>query len=466
MRQAPLEEREFTPGHIMEWELLPTAMRGAAGPGRARGVTSYTQEKYLAAAQEARTTDDSITSYVAVTFELPGALDREALEAALLHLVRRHEVLRCTFQQLSGDPACDVLGPDEVTLKLVDVGPFDGSAEVHAFLAESFRRIDTLNGPLFVMGAVIGDASTTVYLAFDHLLSDGMSAPLVVRDVGVAYTSYARGDQPELPEAGSYLAFSRAQLARNQEIDADDPRLDYWKAFTARNGGLFPRSPLDLGVEPGRMYPVRNDTETLLDGDAADAMEARCRAVGGNLSLGVLAAVGVALREEGGPEVFRAVIPVSERGRGSYAHSLGWFANPMPIEFSVAREEDFAAVVGNAGTASVEMLRNAGVPFVKAWQLLAPEYAALGSWPFPVNFFSYLDFRRVPGAERHAGWKPMGHAWVPRSNGVGYWFHRNDAGLHMNRICVDTPRAGRAGAAFGRGLAETLRNVVCDGTFR
>lgn len=48
--------------------------------------------------------------------------------------------------------------------------------------------------------------------------------------------------------------------------------------------------------------------------------------------------------------------------------------------------------------AYTDLQRHAGVPFVRAWELLAPETFALHHWPFAVNFFSYIDFRRAPAA--------------------------------------------------------------------
>ncbi len=233
-----------------------------------------------------------------------------------------------------------------------------------------------------------------------------------------------------------------------------------------RGGAFFPPFPLDLGVEPGRMYPTVNETGMLLGSGEAEALEARCRAADGRLFMGLLAAVGVALRKEGGPDVYRGFMPVSERDRGPYAHTMGWFINTMPIEFSVAEGETFTEVVDNVRVAVAEMRRHADVPFVKVWHLLAPvEYSALRYWPYAVNFFSYLDFRKSPGSRNHAAWKARKRIWASRGNGMSFWFHRNDAGLYMNSIFVDTTQARRTKSALGRTLTRTLESMARSGTF-
>ncbi|MFE5871848.1 carboxylesterase family protein [Streptomyces roseifaciens] len=91
-------------------------MVGSAGSPRPGAATTYNQAKHFAVAQDAHRANDTVCAYVAGTFDLPGPVDRDALDSAMLHFVRRHEVLRCSFQQFVGEVSCDVLGPDDVEL--------------------------------------------------------------------------------------------------------------------------------------------------------------------------------------------------------------------------------------------------------------------------------------------------------------------------------------------------------------
>ncbi|MFB7476951.1 condensation domain-containing protein [Kitasatospora sp. NPDC056184] len=423
-----------------------------------RKSASFNQDKHHALIDETRGTSEPLASWLAVTFEIAGELNRAALESALLLLVRRHHVLRCEFQRILGDLSYAVHRPGDIELEAVEMGGFDTPQEVRAFLFDSFQKdIDTMAWPPYTMGAVVRDGgSTTVYLAFDHIVSDGMSMPNVVRDVQLAYAAHCRGGDPDLPDAGSYMDFAREQRHGYVSIGADDDRLAYWRTFIARNGGIFPRFPLDLGVEPGRLYPAVNKTATLLDDHRAEALDARCREAGGKPFMGLLAAVAVALREEGGPDLYRALMPLSERGRGAWRHSLGWFVNTLPIEFSVARELDFAQIIAGVRDGFTTMMGSIDVPFVRAWELLAPEHFTGRCWPFPVNFVSYIDMRKCPGAEHHPRWRPTAHVWVSRVNGTTSWFQRDSAGLHINSIYADTPQAHRTMARLHRTLRETL----------
>lgn len=431
-------------------------------------MAGYNQVKHFAVADRAQSMNEPIRSYVAATFDLVGPVDLDALGEALLHLVRRHEVLRTVYQPLGGDLSCEIIGVDEIALKHVEAGTLETPEEVGAHLHRAFQEVDTLSWPLIAMGAVVRDDSATVWFSCDHLVTDGLSSAIAVNDIVGAYRALSTGEAAgpavgpaaDPVEAGSYLEFSRSQRRTNQAMNAEDARLDYWRAFIDRNGGLFPRFPLDLGVEPGRLYPPVAATERLLTSREVEAFEAVCRAHGGRLSMGLLAAQAIALRGQGGPRTYRGLVPVNERGRGAYAQSMGWFINTLPIEFRTGDGPDFGEALAAAQCAYAESRSHAGVHFVEAWRLLAPaEYARLNFWPHAVNFFSYIDFRRMPGAEHHRAQRARMHVWVSGCNGILHWLHRTDDGLHVNTIHVDTPQAGAA----NRALLDGFTRIVTAG---
>ncbi|MFE1805749.1 condensation domain-containing protein [Streptomyces sp. NPDC059533] len=468
MRQFPLEMHHVAPGRVVEWRLRRTAAEAVEQDPRAGKMASFNQDKHFTVAEESRDADDPVASWIAVTFEVDGPLDEPALARALLSFVQRHEVLRCAFSRLAGEVACEPFDPAELALEAEPVADFDDSDRLGDFLVERFKRsIDTLSWPLFVMGAVLREDSATVYLAFDHIVCDGMSMPIVVHEVLTAYEALCRGEEIALPPAPSYLDFADEQRRRYLSIDARDERLGYWKSFIERGGGeFFPRFPLDLGVEPGRMYPIVNEASRLLDPSDTEVFEKTCLAVGGKPFMGVLASVAVCLREAGGPGVYRGLMPVSERGRQAWTDSVGWFVNTMPIEFDASPGRDFAAVMAGVRAGFGEMIAHIDVPFVRAWELLAPEEFAARSWPYPVNFFSYIDMRKCRGAERHEEWRPTTHVWSARANGACSWFQRDTDGLHMNSIYVDTPAARRTMGDFQEALRLTVREIARAGGFR
>ncbi|MFF9772349.1 condensation domain-containing protein [Streptomyces sp. NPDC013978] len=301
---------------------------------------SFNQDKHHSSSEATRSTSDGIASSITVTFEIAGAPDTAALEGALLLLVRRHEVLRSRFRRLAGDLNCTALAPDSIALEAEVVGHFHSGDDLHIHLDKTFKSIDTLSWPLFLMGAVVREDGATVYLCFDHIVCDGLSMPVVVNELQTSYAALSAGATPELPPAASYLTFADDQRRRYAALGPDDDRLRYWKDFIRGNGGLFPRFPFDLGVPEGDLYPLVNRAFPLLDPHRTEALAAGARASGGSVSTAVLAAAATAQHRFGGPGVYRGLLPISERtdeGRNGgtapnpWQHSVGWFVNTMPI---------------------------------------------------------------------------------------------------------------------------------------
>lgn len=192
----------MAPGRVVEWRLRSTAAEAAETGDPVGRKASFNQDKHFTVAEESRAADDPVASWVAVTFEVAGPLDEQALAQSLLSFVQRHEVLRCAFRRLAGEVACEPFDPASLTLEPQQVATFETSDLLRAFLVERFKRsIDTLSWPLFIMGAVEREDSATVYLAFDHIVCDGMSMPIVAREVSTGYEALCRGESVELPPA-------------------------------------------------------------------------------------------------------------------------------------------------------------------------------------------------------------------------------------------------------------------------
>jgi hypothetical protein len=348
-----------------------------------------------------------------------------------------------------------------VVLRHTEAGYVATAGEVLNHLEAVFNEtISALNWPLFRMGAVVGDERCTVVLAFDHIVCDGISLTVAVHEIQGHYADLVAGAPGPVQPAGSYLDFGMAQRRRYSGLTADDPELAYWRRFVTRAGGFFPLVPIDLGIEPELMYPAEIRTVSLLDDRGAAAFEELCLRHGGKLFMGVLAAAGIALGRISGATDYHGLLPVSERQDPRWRESFGWFVNTLPISFPVAPELSFPQVLDEVRLAFREMIQSAEVPFVKAWELLAPGYFNRRSWPYPVNFFSFLDFRKLPGAEHAEQWRPATVPHASHTNTGNMWFYRNAEGISLNSITVATPEGTRAMAAYREAITVLLRELL------
>jgi hypothetical protein len=158
-----------------------------------------------------RSQPDSAFYNVAGAIRLSGPLDVDALSASLQELVRRHETLRTTFsttegharQQIAAElelplPVVDVQGGD---LKEVDMQEVDLKAAVRRRAEEEARTpFDLARGPLLRTTLLrLADTEHVLLVTMHHIVSDGGSMGVVVRELGALYEAFSMGRPPALP---------------------------------------------------------------------------------------------------------------------------------------------------------------------------------------------------------------------------------------------------------------------------
>lgn len=165
-----------------------------------------------------------------VLLHLHGSLDRNALRAALEDLWDRHEALR-----LAIDNARERQYVTDCALPLEEVdlaAAGDSSDEPEKRLAEWSRDqmstpFDLATAPLLRNHLVRLDENEHVlHVVGHHLVLDGWSLAVFVRELAICYNARRADREPELPAAGSFLDYAREECARRSDSGAAS---DYWQ---------------------------------------------------------------------------------------------------------------------------------------------------------------------------------------------------------------------------------------------
>src|SRR5262249_15834082 len=136
---------------------------------------------------------------------LEGRLDIEALEATVNEIVRRHEVLRTRFEVNEGRPAQVIDAWEPRRLEVEDLTRLTG-AEKEAEVRRRVRK-ETETGFDLKRGALLGvkllkvepDEHLLLY-TMSHIVSDGWSMDILIREVKALYRAYSMGGQSPLAE--------------------------------------------------------------------------------------------------------------------------------------------------------------------------------------------------------------------------------------------------------------------------
>ena len=191
-----------------------------------------------------------------LALRLRGQLDAEALGAALVDVVGRHESLRTLFTAPEGVPQQVVLsaGQADFGWEIVDAGGWpeaDLAEAVGAVVRHAFDLASEI--PLQARLFRIADDEHVLVAVAHHIAGDGLSITPLTRDLGVAYAARCAGQAPgwaDLPvQYVDYTLWQRAQFGDLD--DSDSPIAAQTGVLAAGVGGM----PERLALPTDRPYP-------------------------------------------------------------------------------------------------------------------------------------------------------------------------------------------------------------------
>ncbi|MFD3842643.1 amino acid adenylation domain-containing protein [Streptomyces sp. NPDC058642] len=357
--------------------LLEQRLRGRSaarddGPVRVRPRPERTP---LSAAQQRlyfldRLDPGAPTYLLPAAWRLSGPVDVAALRAALADLVARHEQLRVVFPEHEGTPYQRVLPAGDAVLDVVDAASAGAEDTRHldaAVHAAALRPFDLAREPAFRATLVRAAADDHVLvLAMHHIVSDGWSLDVLVRDLVELYWARREGRRAELPE----LPLDYADYAIWQRAADQGPALDHW---TSRLAGL---TPLDLPTD----HP-RPDTPSshgavhavTLPATLTDALATLGRTFGTTPYMTVLAAFQAALAFHSGQHDVAVGTVVANRERAETEQLVGFFVNTLVLRGDLSDDPTSAALLQRTRDRVLEAFSHQSLPFEKVVEVLSPE---------------------------------------------------------------------------------------------
>ncbi|NNL67848.1 MAG: AMP-binding protein, partial [Myxococcales bacterium] len=281
-----------------------------------------------------------------ILIQLEEPLEREAFEAAWRQLAAQHPVLRTRFRwQDVDEPVQEVLAEVAVPFEWRDLRELPaaeraGAVDAHAD-AERARGFDLAQAPLFRVAVLQrDDAAFSVVWSFPHILMDGRSFPLVLRELFARYDAARAGQGVELPARPPYREFVEWVGAR--DVAASEP---FWRERLAgfREPTPLPGTPSDAASGEGVSTPVeRGERELRLSREATDALRALADANGLSLNHLVQGAWAILLSRYAGQR--DVVFGATRAGRAGTVpdadERVGLFINTLPVRIEVSGDRE------------------------------------------------------------------------------------------------------------------------------
>jgi amino acid adenylation domain-containing protein len=325
---------------------------------------------------------ESTAYHIPAGLRLRGPLDVSALERALSEIVRRHEVLRTSFPLREEEPVQRIAPPAPVVLPVLDVL----EEEVPRIAeAEARRPFDLERGPLLRLALLrTAPDSHVLLLVVHHLVSDGWSAALFLRELSALYAAFVRGEPSPLPELpvqyADWAVWQREQL-RGELLDA---HLRWWAERLADAPRVLdlptdrPRPPLE---DPTGATLEMRLPETLVD-------SLRRLALGENATLymALLAGFQALLARRAGEDTVCVGTHLARRNRLEVEALIGFFVNTVVIRADFAARPDGRDLIAQVRETVFGAFAHQDIPFERLVHALDPDRDPRWSPLFQVSF--------------------------------------------------------------------------------
>ena len=355
--------------------LEPSAADAAAGATiTARGDA----EAPLSAAQELlwllqRTGTEPAAYNLPELWRVRGPLDRTALDQALTRLVDRHAALRTAFRATPSGPVQRVLPSRPIAAEQVDVAgdtADERDADARARLqGVAARPFDLEQGLLLrVAVASIAPDEHLLLLVTHHLVSDGWSRGIMLRELGALYDGALHGRVPELPELPirytDYAAWQRERLAG----EGYERQRRYWMERLAHRS-LAVDLPTDRARVQAPSFAGAREV-VLFPKPLLDRLRAVARVHDATLFMVLLAGFQSLLHRYSGQADIVVGTAVAGRTRPELEGLVGYFVNTLALDASFDDDPTFAALLARVREAQLGASENADVPFDEIGQAL------------------------------------------------------------------------------------------------
>ncbi len=318
---------------------------------------------------------------IPIVFRLAGSLDVAILERSLNEIVRRHEVLRSSFAAMQGQPI-QVLAPAlSLSLPVIDVREQpDRTQRTVTLIREEIRRPFQLSqGPLFrLLMLRLTEDEHVLVLVTHHLVFDGMSTSILLRELSLLYEAYRAGQASPLPE----LPIQYADFARWQREwlghEALEEHLAYWKGQLA--GAPKLQMPTDRPRPRAQTVGTARHYFALSRALTAE-LKSLSNRHGVTLFMTLFAGYQTLLHRYSGQDDIVVGSPGAGRDRSELEGLIGFFFNMLVLRTDLSGNPTFRELLARVREVCLEAYAHGDVPFEKIVEELRPE-RDLGFNPF------------------------------------------------------------------------------------
>lgn len=303
----------------------------------------------------------SALHHICIALEVRGALDLDALKAALAGVMSRHTVLRARIYSDKGVPKQTISAAGDAPFSVVEISPAATAIEdvIHA---ETSRPFDlATEPPIRLLVVKCDDGRHVLVFTLHHICADGWSSEILLRDLGAFYSAEVSGNGT--PEAalsiqyGDFAAWQRERLAAETAGTLDA----FWKQHLSQ-----PLQTTQLVTDMARTAGHGHAGELhdfTIEKETADALRKIAAAHGTTLFTALFTAFNLLIHRYTGQTDLVIGTPVASRPHIETEDLVGLFVNPLPVRSRVDPFGNFEKALRETHATLQQVISHQDMPF-------------------------------------------------------------------------------------------------------
>lgn len=309
--------------------------------------------------------EGSVTYNMPAAYVFDGNLSKDALEHAFLQLIRRHESLRTVFKQdHEGLVKQFILDDTSFELEYHDLRQIENREEKIKQLVQktALDPFDLVKGPLLRAGLFRAeDEKWTFAFTMHHIISDGWSMGIFVRELLQIYTSYLKGIDIELqPLRIQYKDYAAWQQQELQYNDLSSHRAYWLRQFEGELPVL--ELPSDLTRPLVKTYNA-SISHVTIDQTLTVGFKKLVQELGGTTFIGILAVLKTLFYKYTNQQDFIIGTPVAGREHIDLENQIGVYLNTLALRTQFNEHDSFAVLFQKVKQGTLDGFEHQVFPF-------------------------------------------------------------------------------------------------------
>ena len=318
---------------------------------------------------------DSPAYNIPEALNLQGKLDVRVLTQTLEAIIERHEVLRTNFKTVANKPVQVIHPQVDLELPIIDLTslpPTEREREVAKLTKQEALKPFNLERDSLLRVSLIrlGKIEHIILFTMHHIISDGWSTGILVREVATLYRAFLAqlpSPLPELPiQYADYAVWQRNYL----QADVLDRQLNYWKQ---KLGGKLPV----LNLPYRKQQPVVKTNRSLshkfkLSSELTLALQQLSCQTETTLFMVILATLKTLLYRHTQQDDIVVGADIANRHQAETEGLIGFFVNLLVLRSDLSGYPSFRELLGRVKQVTLSAYAHQDLPFDRLVRELQP----------------------------------------------------------------------------------------------